>query len=135
MKQRKEYWTGSHTKHRMMYHIIWIPKYKKRVLEGEIGKRIDELIRECAEMNRWRIEELNVQKDHVHLLIQLKPDISVSKVVQLIKGKSSFVIRKEFPKLKEFFWGKMDSFWADGYFVETVGTVNEEAIKKYIQQQ
>lgn len=135
MKQAKQYWTGAHTKHRMKYHIVWIPKYRKRRLEGAIAKRIKELIEECAEVNNWKIDELNIQKDHVHLLIQLRPDISVSKVIQLIKGKSSFVIRKEFPKLKEFFWGKASSFWADGYFVETVGQVNEQVIIEYIRNQ
>ena len=135
MKRVKKYWTGAHTKHRMLYHIVWIPKYRKRVLEGQIAKRIEELICECAEVNAWSIKELNVQKDHVHILIQLKPDVSVSKVIQLIKGKSSFVIRREFPKLKEFFWGKSTSFWSDGYFVETVGQVNEDVIKEYIRNQ
>ena len=135
MEQVKKYWTGAHTKHRMIYHIVWIPKYRKRRLDGEIARRIRELIEECAEVNDWKINELNVQKDHVHLLIQLKPDISVSKVIQLIKGKSSFVIRKEFPQLKEFFWGKASSFWADGYFVETVGQVNEQKIIEYIRNQ
>ena len=131
----KKYWVGAHTKHRMLYHIVWIPKYRKRRLEGEIANRIQELLEECAEVNGWKINEINVQKDHIHLLMQLKPDISVSKVIQLMKGKSSFVIRKEFPKLKEFFWGKSNSFWSDGYFVETVGQVNEETIKQYIHNQ
>lgn len=134
MKQSK-YWSGAHTKHRMLYHIVWIPKYRKRVLKGPIAKRIEELIIECADVNRWRIDELNIQQDHVHMLIQLKPDISVSKVVQLFKGKSSFMIRKEFPDLKEFYYGKAESFWSDGFFVETVGQVSLEKIKEYIQNQ
>ena len=107
-----------------MYHIVWIPKYRKRVLTGEIAQRLIELITECAEVNRWRIDELNIQVDHVHLLIQLKPTISVSKAIQLLKGGSSRVIRQEFPELEEFLWG--DSFWSDGYFAETVGRVNED---------
>ena len=119
----------------MLYHIVWIPKYRKRVLNGEIAVRIKELLQECADFNRWRIDELNIQRDHVHMLIQLRPDISVSKAVQLIKGKSSYMIRKEFPKLKEFYWGKSDSFWSDGFFVETVGQVNEAKIKEYIKNQ
>ena len=84
-------------------------------------------------MNDWYVEELNVQIDHVHLLVQLKPTISVSKAIQLLKGGSSRVLRKEFPELEEFLWG--DSFWSDGYFAETVGRVNEEMIRKYIQNQ
>lgn len=128
-----DYLVGAHTKHRLMYHIVWIPKYRKRVLQGEIAERIRELLTECALVNEWRMDELNIQLDHVHMLIQLKPNISVSKAVQLFKGKSSWVIRKEFPRLEEFFWG--DSFWGDGFFAETVGQVSLEKIKEYIQNQ
>ena len=134
MKQ-KIYWSGAHTKHRMLYHIVWIPKYRKRILIGVIANKIEDLLRECAAINRWQLDELSIQKDHVHMLIRLRPDTSVSKVVQLLKGRSSFEIRKEFPKLKEFSWGTTKSFWCDGFFVETVGQVNEAVIKEYIRNQ
>ena len=116
-----------------MVHIVWIPKYRKRVLRGLIAKRIEELIRECADVNRWQVEELNIQQDHVHLLLQFRPDVSVSKMVQLIKGKSSKVIREEFPELEEFYWG--NSFWADGFFAETSGQCNEATLREYIKNQ
>ena len=116
-----------------MYHVVWIPKYRKRVLKGAIANRIKELLEQCAEVNRWEIHELNVQIDHVHVLLQLKLNVSISQAVQLFKGGSSKVIREEFPELEEFLWG--DSFWADGYFAETIGRVNEEAIREYIQNQ
>lgn len=116
-----------------MYHLVWIPKYRKRVLKGKIAKRIEELLFECADFNRWKIEELNIQLDHVHVLVQMRPEISVSKMVQFFKGMSSKVIREEFPELKEFLWGK--SFWADGYFAETSGQVNESQIREYIRNQ
>ena len=135
MVKKDKYWTGAHTKHRMLYHIVWIPKYRKRVLEGNLSKRLEELLRECADVHRWNIAELSIQRDHVHMLIQLRPEISVSKVVQLLKGKSSYVIRKEFPHLTEFFWGKAESFWGDGFFVETIGQINESKIKEYIRNQ
>jgi len=135
MKQGKKYWSGAHSKYRMLYHIVWIPKYRKRILNGLIAERIKELLEECAVMNGWRIEELSIQIDHVHLLIQLRPAISVSKVIQLFKGKSSYIIRKEFPELKEFWWGHSNSFWSDGYFVETVGQVSESKTREYIQNQ
>ena len=127
------YRSGSHTKYRLMYHLIWIPKYRKRVLEGQVKARLEELFAECAEMNGWRLEELNIQKDHVHMMIWLKPNVSISRAVQLLKGGSSRAIRKELPDLREFLWG--ESFWADGYFVETVGVVNESKIREYIQNQ
>ena len=122
------YWTGAHTKHRLMYHLVWIPKYRKRVLEGKIAHRLEELFKECAEINKWRIDELNIQPDHVHMLIQLRPNISVSKAVQYLKNGSSRIIREEFPELREFLWG--DSFWADGYFDESAGRCNIEVINK-----
>ena len=128
-----KYWTGAHTKHRLMYHIVLIPKYRKRILVGAVAGRLKELFEQCAEMNRWEIHELNIQKDHVHILVQLRTDVSVSKAVQLLKGGSSKKIREEFPQLEEFLWG--DSFWADGYFAESVGQINEAAIRWYIKNQ
>lgn len=128
-----KYWAGAHTKHRLMYHLVWIPKYRKRLLEGLLKTRLEALFQECAEINGWQIEELNLQPDHVHMLIRIKPSISVAKVVQFLKGGSSKIVRKEFPELKKFLWG--DSFWSDGYFAETCGTVNEQAIRRYIQKQ
>lgn len=129
----KKYWSGSHTKHRLMYHLVWIPKYRKRMLQGSVARRVEELLRQCAEVNEWCIDELNVQIDHVHMLVQLKPSVSVSKAVQLFKGGSSRVIRAEFPELEEFLWG--DSFWSDGYFAETIGKCDEEIIKNYVKNQ
>ena len=129
----KKYWLGAHTKHRNMYHIVWIPKYRKRILEGRLAVRLKELLMQCAEVNKWEIQELSINKDHVHILVQLTPSISVSRAVQYFKGGSSKVIREEFPELEEFLWG--DSLWGDGYFVETIGIVNEEKIREYIKNQ
>ena len=128
-----KYWTGAHTTHRLRYHIVILPKYRKRVLKGKIATRIKQLFFQACQVNKWWIDELNVQSDHVHMLIQTKPRESVSEVVQLLKGGSSKVIRLEFPDLEEYLWG--DSFWSDGYFAETVGVVNESIIKDYIKNQ
>ncbi len=129
-----KYWTGAHTKYRLMIHIVWLPKYRKRILEGALAARIEELLRECADANRWNIEELNIQPDHVHMILQFRPDMAISKVVQLFKGGSSKIIRQEFRwLLKEVYWG--NSFWADGFFAETVGKVDLEIIKKYVRDQ
>jgi len=132
MKYTK-YWTGAHTKHRIMFHLVWIPKYRKRVLRGAIADRIKELLLQCAEVNRWEIHELNIQLDHVHMIVQIRTDVGMAKVAQLFKGGSSKKIREEFPELEEFLWG--DSFWADGYFAETVGKVDEEVIREYVKNQ
>jgi len=84
-------------------------------------------------LNDWEIHQLNIQKDHVHLLLQTNPKDNISEVMQYLKGGSSRIIRKEFPELEEWLWG--DSFWADGYFAESVGSVNEAVIKNYIKNQ
>ena len=127
------YWTGAHSKHRLMIHLVWIPKYRKRILKGTLAKRINELLLLCAAANGWEVLELNVQEDHVHIVVQFVPTISVSDMVQLFKGKSSRIIRKEFPELEEVYWG--DSFWCDGYFAETVGHCNVEKILAYVKNQ
>jgi putative transposase len=130
----KKYWNGAHTKHRNMYHIVWLPKYRRKVLVGKIKIRIEELLQECADVNGWEIQELNVQSDHVHLMMQLPPSISVSDAVQQLKGTTSRIIRIELmPEIKKMLWGK--DFWADGYFSETVGTVSEDRIRDYIKNQ
>ena len=96
-----KYQTGSHTKHRLLYHLVWIPKYRKRILKDALSKRVEELFAQCCEVNNWGLEELNIQVDHVHMLIQLAPSMSVSKAVQLLKGGSSKILREEFPELEE----------------------------------
>jgi len=131
--KNKMYWKGSHTKHRLMYHIVWIPKYRKRILKSSLSERVRELLYQCSEVNGWNIDELNIQTDHVHMIVQLKQTVSVSTAVQYFKGGSSKKIREEFPELEEFLWG--DSFWADGYFAETVGKCDLETIRNYVKNQ
>ena len=128
-----KYWSGAHSKHRLMYHLVWVPKYRKRILNGRLATRLKALFEQCAEVNGWEIHELNIQQDHVHMLVQLKPSLSVSKAVQLFKGGSSKIVREEFPELEEFLWG--DSLWGDGYFAESVGKVDETRIREYIKKQ
>ena len=129
----KKYWHGAHTKHRNMYHLVWLPKYRKNILHGKVKDRLEELFRTCSEINGWEIQELNIQLDHVHIVLQIPPNISVSKVVQFFKGASSRVVREEVPEVKKFLWGK--DFWADGYFSETVGNCSEETILNYVRNQ
>ena len=128
-----KYWTGSHTKHRLQCHLVWIPKYRKRLLRGKISIRLKRLLYEACKVNRWWIRELSIQEDHVHVIVQIKASDSIAEVVQILKGGTSRVIRKEYPELEEFLWG--DSFWADGYFAETIGQIDEEVIKRYIREQ
>jgi putative transposase len=130
---RTSFWSGAHTRHRLRSHLVWIPKYRRRVLQGPIALRLEQLIRQAAEVNRWQVHEMAIQPDHVHLLLQTRPAESIASVVNRLKGGTSRVLRLEFPDLDEFLWG--ESFWADGYFAETVGTVEESKVRAYIQDQ
>jgi putative transposase len=112
---------------------VWIPKYRRRVLQGKIAHRLLTLLYQGCEVNRWWIHEVKILPDHVHMLIQIPPRDSLAHVMQILKGSTSKKLREEFPEIEEFLWG--DSFWADGYFAESVGAVSEAAIRKYIKEQ
>ena len=127
------YWSGGHTKHRLLYHLVFVPKYRRRVLDGAVGVRVQALFEQACEVNDWRIDELSVQPDHLHLLIQVHPRESVASVVKTLKGGSSRVLQAEFPDLEEFLWGR--AFWSAGYFAETVGQREEAVVKRYIREQ
>ena len=132
------YWTGAHTKHRLRFHLVWVPKYRRRVLTEPVAARLGRLLRQACEVNGWGLPELNVQPDHVHLLIQVSPTDSIMNVVQFLKGGTSKVLRAEFPDLVEYLWGDSfwgDSFWSDGYFAESVGQTEEAVLRAYIQNQ
>jgi putative transposase len=128
------YKVGSHTKHRLLYHFTFIPKYRKQLIRGKLKLRIIELFNECCDANDWKIHKLEVLSEHIHLLIQLNPKDSPATAMQYLKGGSSIVLRKEFAsEIRAFLWG--DSFWADGYFVESIGEKNEEIIRAYLDKQ
>jgi putative transposase len=127
------FWQNSHTFHRYCIHFVFVPKYRRRVLQGEVALRIRQLFFECCEVNDWFIHEIEVMPDHLHVLIQLRPDVAPAKAAMFLKGGSSRKLRKEFPELEEFLWG--DSFWQDGYFMETIGRMDEKVMREYIQNQ
>jgi putative transposase len=114
------------------YHLVWAPKYRKWVLQGAIRERVRELLSEIAVHHGFEMEELEVDKDHVHLFLSFPPRYSISAVVRLLKAVSAKEIRDEFPEVRKQLWG--GEFWEDGYFVRTVGDkVTAEVIKKYIR--
>ena len=125
--------TTTNATYDIQYHFVWIPKYRKRILTGKIKDRVKELIEQCSEINGFEVMELNIQSDHVHLLLSAKPRFSPAAIMHVIKGGTSKKIREEHPELEEFLWG--DSLWADGYFVSTHSKVTEDIIKTYIQRQ
>lgn len=121
----------THTVFDCTYHIVWITKYRYPVLVGDIATRVRDLVRQIIQEYHAEIIRGTVAKDHVHILISIPPYVSVSKLVQSIKGKTSRKIQQEFPELRRRYWGR--HFWAIGYFVRTTGNVTDEIIKQYIK--
>lgn len=134
MKYDKSFkWKSAHSIHRLCYHIVFCPKYRKMVMHGKLCQRLSQLIYEAARINKWFVHEFEIKEDHIHIMIQLPPSISVSKTVMHLKGGTSRVIRQEFPELQEWLWG--DSLWQDGYFAETSGRIDEKRLREYIRKQ
>ena len=124
---------GSHSVYDTQYHLVWSPKYRKKILQGAVGERMRELLLEIAENYRIEIEEMEVSIDHVHLFCSFAPKYSITQVVTLFKSLSARAIFREHPEVKRQLWG--GEFWEDGYFARTVGDkVTAEVIKRYIQQ-
>ncbi len=123
----------SHVIYKCDYHIVWVPKYRFRILKGVIKELVERDILMLSEWKGCEVLELNVQEDHVHLLISVPPKVSISYLMGVLKGKIAIKLFKSYPELKKKpYWG--NHFWARGYFVSTVG-LDEEMIKKYVKHQ
>ena len=122
----------SHTKWECKYHIVYIPKYRKKALYGALRQQLGEVLKQLAMQRESRIEEGHLMRDHVHMLVSIPPKYSVSQVVGYLKGKSAIHIARTFMGKPRNFTG--ESFWARGYFVSTVGR-DEKEIREYIQKQ
>ncbi len=127
-----DYRSLSHTKWECKYHVVFIPKYRKKRIFGGIRRRLGEVLRRLAEQRESWIEEGHLLPDHVHIMISIPPKYSVAQVVGYIKGKSAIHIAREFAGRKRNFVGQ--HFWARGYYVSTVGR-DETVIREYIRQQ
>ena len=127
-----EYQSLSHTKWDCKYHVIFIPKYRRRVLYGQLRRHLGEVFRKLAEQKESRIEEGHLMPDHVHMMIAIPPKYAVSQVVGFIKGKSAIHLARSYAERSRNFVGQ--HFWARGYFVSTVGR-DEEVIREYIRHQ
>ena len=114
------------------YHIVWCPKYRFRILKGDVAKSVIEIVQQLCEWKKLEILEQNVQEDHVHLVLFIPPKLSVSEVVGFLKGKSAIKIFDRHIQLKKRYWGR--HFWAKGYCVSTVG-LDEEKIRRYVKWQ
>ena len=124
---------GSHTVYQCHYHFVFVPKYRKPVLRGEVGVYLRDLIREVCKSYDIEILQGHVRPDHVHLLLSVPPTLSPSRVMNAIKGRSSNRLMRNFRTLNRTFWGR--HLWARGYFVTTSGNVTDEVISKYIAEQ
>lgn len=113
------------------FHVVWCPKYRRRVLGGPIEDRLKELIHEVIEEKAAWLVELEVMPDHVHLLVEVDPQFGVHKLVKAIKGRTSRLLREEFPALKS----KLPTLWTNSYFVATVGDAPLDVVKRYVENQ
>jgi len=127
------YRRSSHATYDLKYHLVWITKYRKPVFVGKIAIRTRDLIRQVCKSNEVEILAGHVAKDHVHLLVSAPPHLSVSKLVQYIKGYSSRKLLMEYKELNKQFWGQ--HIWARGYFAASSGNVTDEVIIEYIKNQ
>ena len=123
----------SHTIWHCQYHIVWVPKYRFRMLSGKVGEEVERCIRAFCEQQAAEIVELNIQVDHVHLLVLVPPKVSISEFVGTIKGRTAIRVFNKFRHLKHKpYWG--NHFWARGYCLDTVG-LDAEKIQKYVKYQ
>ena len=128
---KARYRKGAHTVYDIKYHVVWATKYRYQVLQGEIARRARDIIRDICMQHDVIILKGHISRDHVHLLVSAPPRLSVSEMMQYIKGKSSRKLQEEYPTLGKRYWGQ--HLWARGYFCATSGTVTDEMIAAYIE--
>jgi putative transposase len=124
---------GAHTKTDLKVHLLWIPKYRKRVLTGQVAIRARDVVRQMAVEHELDLITGKVASDHVHLFLQYQPHQDISKIVQWLTGISSRVMVQEFAHLRKQFWGR--PLWARGYLAVSAGNLTDELIQKYIEEQ
>lgn len=113
------------------YHVVWCPKYRRKVLVNAIASRLKELIQQIVEEKRAELLELEVMPDHVHLLVEVDPQFGIHRLIKLLKGRTSRVLRQEFTALKR----RLPTLWNNSYFLSTVGGAPAAVIKQYIENQ
>jgi len=129
----QHYRKTSHTTYDCKYHVVWITKYRKKVLSGLVAERVRELLRGICKEQEVEILKGHISSDHVHLFLSVPPHLSISKLVQYLKGKSSYKMLQENQQLSKMFWGR--HLWGRGYFVATSGNITDEVIMEYISTQ
>jgi len=128
-----KYRKGSHTVYRLRYHFVFVTKYRKPVLRGEIAKEVRRLIQEICKSKDIIIVKGHVRPEHVHVLLDAPPELAPSKIMQAVKGKTSHRLLQDSRRLRKEFWGR--HLWARGYFVTSTGNVSDDVVAKYIENQ
>ena len=126
----QDYRRTRHSVNLINYHFVWIPKRRRSVLRGEVARRLREITYEALKEHDCSILALEVMPDHVHLFVNAHPDLAPNQVIRYVKGRSSRVLRQEFPHLC-----KLPSLWTRSYFVSTAGNVSRQTIQRYIENQ
>ena len=129
----RRYRVGAHTKTDLKVHLVWVPKYRKKVLTGEVAIRVRDVLRQIAMEHELDVISGKVSSDHVHMFIGYNPTQDVSKIMQWLKGISSRILLSEFSHLRKQFWGR--HLWARGYLAVSSGNITDEMIQKYIEEQ
>jgi len=129
-----EYSTNSHCKYLIAVHLIFVVKYRKPLLNGQVAEFTKQTILDLQDVSEFKVIEIEVDNDHLHMLLSITPNISISQHVRLIKQKTNYALWNRFKWLKQHFWNEK-TFWSDGYFVCSVGNASAETVKRYIQEQ
>ena len=129
----QNYRKSSHSLYDCKYHIVWITKYRRPILSGIVGERIRDILRKICKEHEVEILKGHVSKDHIHMFVSVPPHLAISKLVQYLKGKSSYKIMQENKSISKQYWGR--HMWGRGYFVATSGNITDEMVMEYIQNQ
>lgn len=127
----KRWKTNASSVYNLGYHIIWCPKYRKKILVGDVESRLRILLYEKSDMCGWNIEQMEIMPDHVHIFIKATPSDSVAHIASQLKGYTSHQLRAEFPHIKS----RLPTLWTRSYYAESIGHISEHTIKKYIEEQ
>jgi len=129
----QNYRTTSHSVYDLKYHLVWITKYRKKVLYGQVAERLRDLLREICKIKDVEIIKGSIARDHIHMFVSVPPHLSISRLMQSLKGKTSYKLLSEYKELSRQFWGR--HMWGRGYFAASSGNVTDEVIMEYIETQ
>ena len=132
--KQDNYKTLNHCKYLTQYHIIWCPKFRFNVLKEDIQVELKKILLRIADKYLYEIKEMEIMEDHIHIFVATKPTVAPTDIVRTMKSISAIELFKSNEKLKKFY-GRCGALWSKGYFVSTIGSISEETVRKYIQEQ